>query len=141
MSVRKRTWRNADGSQGEAWVAAYTDHTGKRRIRSFEKKQEAVAYHASVSTELRSGTHVPNSQSLTVAEAGRLWLAGCEAAGLERGTRTAKIDPKRLDQPQRYFLRKTAIVGFGSWIAVGMPIAGHPPGRRRRSPTSGSHRT
>ena len=37
MSVRKRTWRNADGSQGEAWVTAYTDHEGKRRIRSFEK--------------------------------------------------------------------------------------------------------
>src|SRR6516162_8625720 len=86
MSVRKRTWRNSDGSQGEAWVAAYTDHKGKRRIRSFEKKHEAVAYHASVSTELRSGLHVPDSQSVTVAEAGRLWLEGGEAAGLERST-------------------------------------------------------
>jgi integrase len=86
MSVRKRTWCNANGSQGEAWVAAYTDHDGKRRIRSFEKKHEAVAYHASVSSELRSGTHIPDSQSVTVAEAGRLWLQGCEAAGLERST-------------------------------------------------------
>jgi integrase len=86
MSVRKRTWRNADGSQGEAWVAAYTDHEGKRRIRSFEKKREADAYHASVGSELRSGIHVPDSQSITVAEAGRLWLEGCEAASLERST-------------------------------------------------------
>jgi len=86
MSVRKRTWRNSDGSQGEAWVAAYTDHKGKRRIRSFEKKHEAIAYHASVTTELRSGMHVPDSQSITVAEAGRLWLQGCEAASLERTT-------------------------------------------------------
>ena len=86
MSVRKRTWRNADGSQGEAWVAAYTDHEGKRRIRSFDKKQEAVAYHASVAGELRSGIHVPDSASVTVAEAGRLWLQGCEADGLERST-------------------------------------------------------
>ena len=86
MSVRKRTWRNADGSQGEAWLAAYTDHEGKRRIRSFDKKQEAVAYHASVAGELRSGIHVPDSQSVTVAEAGKLWLAGCEADGLERST-------------------------------------------------------
>ena len=86
MSVRKRTWRNGDGSQGEAWVVAYTDFAGKRRIRSFEKKREADAYHASVGTELRSGMHVPDSQSVTVAEAGRLWLAGCEAAGLERST-------------------------------------------------------
>jgi integrase len=86
MSVRKRRWRNGDGSQGESWVAAYTDHEGKRRIRSFEKKHEAVAYHASVSGELRSGIHVPDSQSVTVAEAGRLWLEGCEAAALERST-------------------------------------------------------
>ena len=86
MSVRKRTWRNADGSQGEAWVTAYTDHEGKRRIRSFEKRREADAYHASVRTDLRSGIHVPDSQSATVAEAGRLWLEGCEAAALERST-------------------------------------------------------
>jgi integrase len=86
MSVRKRTWRNANGSQGEAWVAAYTDHEGKRRIRSFEKRREADAYHTSVRTDLRSGTHVPDSQSVTIAEAGQLWLQSCEAAALERST-------------------------------------------------------
>jgi integrase len=86
MSVRKRTWRNRDGSQGEAWIVAYTDYAGKRRIRSFQKKREADAYHASVATDLRSGVHVPDSQSITVAEAGRLWLQSCEAAGLERST-------------------------------------------------------
>src|SRR5262245_25328443 len=86
MSVRKRTWRKADGSQGEAWVAAYTDHDGKRRIRSFEKRREADAYHANVAGELRSGIHVPDSQSVTVAEAGRLWLQSCAAVGLELAT-------------------------------------------------------
>jgi integrase len=86
MSVRKRTWCNADGSQGEAWVAAYTDHEGKRRLRSFQKRRDADAYHASVRTDLHSGIHVPDSQSVTVAEAGRLWLEGCEAAALERST-------------------------------------------------------
>ena len=30
--------------------------------------------------------HVPDSQSITLAEAGELWLASCEAAGLERTT-------------------------------------------------------
>jgi integrase len=86
MSVRKRVWTNKDGSTGEAWIAAYTDFEGKPRIRSFDKRAEAVAYHASVSTELRAGIHVPDSQSVTIAEAGRLWLEGCEAAGLERST-------------------------------------------------------
>src|SRR5215813_7678582 len=86
MSVRKRTWTNQDGSKGQAWVAAYTDHEGKRRLRTFEKKEEADAFHVSVSGELRSGIHVPDSQSVTVAEAGRLWLKRCEADGLEQST-------------------------------------------------------
>jgi integrase len=86
MSVRKRAWENRDGSQGEAWVAAYTDQGGKRRIKTFDRRRDADAFHATVSTELRSGVHVPDSQSVTVAEAGQLWLKSCEAAGLERST-------------------------------------------------------
>jgi integrase len=86
MSVRKRIWTNGDGSRGEAWIAEYTDFEGKRRIRTFETKRAADAFHATVAGELRTGIHVPDSQSVTVAEAGRLWLQGCEAAGLERST-------------------------------------------------------
>src|SRR6516165_826695 len=86
MSVRKRTWTNQDGAKGQAWIAEYTDHEGKRRLRTFETKQEADAFHASVAGELRDGVHVPDSQSVTIAEAGRLWLEGCEADGLERST-------------------------------------------------------
>jgi integrase len=86
VAVRKRTWNNRDGSQGEAWVVAYTDRAGKRRIKSFKRRRDADAYHGSVSTDLRGGLHVPDSQSVTVAEAGRLWLVSSEAAGLERAT-------------------------------------------------------
>jgi integrase len=85
MSVRKRAWSRADGSRAEAWIAEYTDFEGKRRLRTFAAKREADAFHASVSTELRSGLHVPDSQSVTVAEAGRLWLQRC-AARLERSS-------------------------------------------------------
>jgi len=86
MSVRKRTWLNGDGSKGQAWVAEYTDHEGKRRLRTFETKQAADSFHVGVTGELRAGTHVPDSQSITVAEAGRLWLKRCEADGLEQST-------------------------------------------------------
>ena len=86
MSVRKRTWLNANGSKGQAWVAEYTDHEGKRRLRTFGTKQEADSFRVGVTGELRAGTHVPDSQSVTVAEAGRLWLKRCEADGLEQST-------------------------------------------------------
>ena len=86
MSVRKRTWKNHDGSQGEAWVVAYADQGGKRRMKNFDRRRDADAFHASVSTDLRSGVHVPDSQSVTIAEAGVLWLKSCDAAGLEHST-------------------------------------------------------
>ena len=87
MSVRKRTWRNRDGSQGEAWVVNYTDQAGARRLKSFDRKKDADAFAGAVSVDVRSGVHVPDSQSITVAEAAQLWLASADAAGLERSTR------------------------------------------------------
>jgi integrase len=86
MSVRKRTWINRDGSKSQAWVVAYTDYERKRRLRTFETKQEADSFHVSVNTELRAGIHVPDSQSVTIAEAGRYWLERCETDGLEQST-------------------------------------------------------
>jgi hypothetical protein len=46
MSVHKRTWTNRDGSQGGAWIAAYTDQSGIRRTKQFARKRDADAYHA-----------------------------------------------------------------------------------------------
>jgi integrase len=85
MSVRRRVWENRDGSQGESWIVNYTDQGGTRRMKSFERKRDADAFHATVSVDVRRGLHVPDSQSVTVAEAGRLWLES--TALLERTTR------------------------------------------------------
>jgi integrase len=84
MSVRKRTWQNQDGTQGEAWVVNYTDQAGTRRLRTFDRRKEADAFAGAVSVDVRRGIHVPDSQSITVAEAARLWLEG--ATNLERTT-------------------------------------------------------
>ena len=86
MSVRKRSWRNGDGSRGEAWVVAYADQAGKRHIKSFDRRRDADAYHATVAVNVRQGIHTADSTSITVAEAGKLWLESGDAAGLERTT-------------------------------------------------------
>jgi integrase len=87
MSVRKRTWHNHDGSQGEAWVVNYTDQGGNRRLKSFDRKKDADAFAGAVSVDIRAGIHIPDRDSITVAEAAKLWLASADAAGLERSTR------------------------------------------------------
>ena len=86
MSVRKRVWKNRDGSRTEIWTATYTDQGGKRRARSFDLKRDADAFHATVSVDLRKGIHIPDSQSILVAEAARIWLEACESSGLEPTT-------------------------------------------------------
>lgn len=86
MSVRKRTWTDAKGSEKSAWVVDYTDTAGKRRLKTFKLKKEADAFAATASVEVREGVHVADSASITVEKAGSLWIASGENAGLERST-------------------------------------------------------
>lgn len=86
MSVRKRTWTTAKGVEKSAWAVDYVDGKGKRRLKSFKLKKDADAFEASAKVEVRDGTHVADRDTVTVAEAGKLWIASAEAAALERST-------------------------------------------------------
>jgi integrase len=88
MSVRKRTWTTKKGTNKEAWVVDYVDQTGKRHLKTFNRKKEADAYHSYVNVEVSRGEHTPESESITVAEATRLWIASGERACLEQSTLT-----------------------------------------------------
>jgi integrase len=86
MSVRKRSWTTAKGEPKTAWVVDYLDQAGKRHLKTFDRKKEADNYSATARVEVRSGTHSPDSQSVTVARAGELWLETVRRAGRERST-------------------------------------------------------
>ena len=86
MSVRKRQWKTSAGVEKEAWVVDYTDQSGTRRLKTFPRKKDADAFAATATVEIREGTHVADSASVTVKRAGELWLASAEQAGLERTT-------------------------------------------------------
>lgn len=86
MSVRKRVWTTPKGEEKSAWVVDYVDAKGKRRLKSFKLKKQADAFAATASVEVREGTHVADSASATVAQAGAFWIASGENAGLERST-------------------------------------------------------
>lgn len=83
MSVRKREWTTG-GEIRTAWVVDYFDQARKRRLKTFDRKREADAYAARAATEIAQGIH--SAGSTTVVEAGELWLASRQAAGLERAT-------------------------------------------------------
>ncbi|WP_327209670.1 tyrosine-type recombinase/integrase [Rhizobium leguminosarum] len=86
MSVRKREWTTPKGEQKSSWVVDYTDTGGKRRLKTFARKKEADQFAATAVVEVREGTHVADSASVTVEKAGSLWIASGENAGLERST-------------------------------------------------------
>jgi integrase len=86
MSVRKRKWKSPTGEEKEAWVVSYTDQRGKRRLKTFERKKDADSFEATAKVEIKAGIHTADSVSVTVAEAGKRWLAVCTNAGLERTT-------------------------------------------------------
>ena len=91
MSVRRRQWVSPMGEPKEAWIVDYRDQHGDRHIKTFAKKRDADAHHAIVGVAVRAGTHTADSKSVTVAKAAELWLASCDAAGLERTTLAAYL--------------------------------------------------
>ncbi|TAA61891.1 site-specific integrase [Shinella sp. JR1-6] len=86
MSVRKRTWTTPNGEEKSAWVVDYFDTGGKRRLKTFRLKKEADAFASTASVEVREGTHVADSASVTVEKAAKLWIISGQNAGLERST-------------------------------------------------------
>src|SRR3954469_3246630 len=84
-SVRKRTWTTG-GKVKTAWVVDYFDQHGKRRLKTFETKKAADVWRVTAQHEVRQGIHTPASVSITVEEAGDLWLAQGEMDGLEPST-------------------------------------------------------
>ena len=91
MSVRKRAWTTSKGVEKEAWVVDYVDQTGKRRLKTFTKKKAADSFAATANVEIRAGVHTADSASVTVAEAGKLWIDTAERGSpgrepLERAT-------------------------------------------------------
>jgi integrase len=84
-SVRKRTWKSG-GEIKTAWIVDYFDQHNVRRLKTCKSKKEAENFKTTCQWEIRQGTHTPESQSITVAEAVALWLEHSEAEGLEAGT-------------------------------------------------------
>jgi integrase len=85
MSVRKRTWTTSKGEAKEAWIVDYAVN-GKRHMRTFGKKKEADRFATNTKVEVANGVHTPDRESVTVTEAGKLWIATAEKNGLEQGT-------------------------------------------------------
>jgi integrase len=80
-SVRKRM----QGTK-TTWLVDYFDQEGRRHNKTFATQKEAKDWHVRTVIEIKDGVHTPETDSITVAEAGELWLAQGKSDGLEYGT-------------------------------------------------------
>jgi integrase len=98
-TIRKRNWTTRKGETKSAWAVNYPDRSGKWRQKSFATQKAARAYLLRAQTEVRDGIHVYDKDSITVAEAGELWLASGAANGLERSSlRTSRVHLDRINR-------------------------------------------
>jgi integrase len=81
MAIRQRTWE-WKGKQRSAWIVDYFDLKRKRRLKTFRTKKEAEDFNATTRIDKKRGTHVADSDSITIAEAGALWIATGKENGL-----------------------------------------------------------
>jgi integrase len=96
MSVKQpkqRTWKTSKGVIKSAWIVPYSAPdpvTGRLlpRWKQFPSREAAIAFSHRTYVELEQGTHVPDSQSCTVAQAGELWIKSVQAKARERSTTT-----------------------------------------------------
>ncbi len=82
MSVRKRTLP----STSVRYLCDYRDADGARRFKQFTTRKEADAFWHKADVDVRAGVHTADSVSVTVKQAGELWLDRCRLDGLEDGT-------------------------------------------------------
>ncbi|ASY70301.1 hypothetical protein SF83666_c28940 [Sinorhizobium fredii CCBAU 83666] len=73
MSVRKRTW-TGHGVQKEAWIVTYFDTKGVKRQKTFARKRDADSFASKTHMEVQEGVHIADRDSITVKEAGKLWI-------------------------------------------------------------------
>lgn len=82
-SIRKRTW-TTKGELKTAWFVDYRDQHGNRQRKQFARKKNADAFALTTQLEIRDGSHVAESNSITVTEAGKDWIRTAEHGTVDR---------------------------------------------------------
>ena len=82
-TITKRVRERSGKEPLVTWQAWYTDQNGKRRNKTFAKQKDARAWLDRTVIEVADGVHTPSSDSITVAEAGELWITQGRTDGLE----------------------------------------------------------
>jgi integrase len=87
-SIRRRSWQTASGELREVWQCDFVDQEGHRRHRQFTRKKDADRFMVTARGQVAEGVYTPESSSVTLREACKLWVkyGGKKGPDKERGT-------------------------------------------------------
>lgn len=90
MSIRKRSWKNADGAETVRWIADVMDANGHRERRQFDTRREADTFANTTKSQMRAGTFRGDAAKFTVKDAADQYLTYCEGRCTRRERMTRK---------------------------------------------------
>jgi integrase len=96
MSIRKRTWKNADGVESTRWIVDVMDANGHRERRQFASRKEADAFRIATEGQMRAGTFRGDATKFTVKDAADRFLEYCEGRR-KRGERMTQKNYDTMD--------------------------------------------
>jgi integrase len=103
MSIRKRTWKNGDGSESTRWTVDVMDANGHRERRQFDSRKEADAFRIATEGQMRAGTFRGDAAKLTVKDAADRFLDYCEGRR-QRNERMTRQNYKTMEGHIRNYI-------------------------------------
>ena len=105
MSIRKRTWKNTDGSDSTRWIVDLVDANGQRERRQFDSRKEAEAFRVATEGQMRAGTFRGDAAKFTVKDAADRFLEYAEGRR-QRGERMTRQNYKTMEGHIRNYIAR-----------------------------------
>ncbi|HLH89025.1 MAG TPA: site-specific integrase [Xanthobacteraceae bacterium] len=103
MSIRKRSWKNANGTETVRWTADVMDANGHRERRQFDTRHEADVFANATKSKMRAGTFRADAAKFTVKDAADQYLTYCEGRRA-RGERMTRQNYKTMEGHIRNYI-------------------------------------
>ena len=103
MSIRKRTWKNANGEESTRWIVDIFAANGHRERRQFESRKEAEAFRTATEGKMRAGTFRGDAAKFTVKDTADRFLEHCDGRR-QRGERMTRHNYKVMEGHIRNYI-------------------------------------
>ncbi len=103
MSIRKRSWKNSDGTETTRWIVDVCGANDERERRQFDSRKEADAFRVATESQMRVGTYRSEAGKLTLKDTADRFLTYCDGRR-QRGERMTRQNYKTMEGHIRNYI-------------------------------------